>query len=207
MENKLIQISGDATAVIFVDKTTLLAINDITNVNIPDLSAVTDNFLRIDGNSEVVAVDMTHKMVKDFPQPGTPSNHETFKYDTSGATFQYHNFYRNQGVVTTLANSVTSLEPALFSYSVMDTSVLTNFQLILPTTNSKIVGDWFRILIAFDGTNNGVVNLNHTQQSGSEVLEGASTFAFAYGNTAASYEIKFIYGGQTTGWCPVVITQ
>ena len=207
MENKVMQVSGDATSIIFVDKTTFLDINNLTDVNIPDLSAVQDNFLRI-ASGEVTAVNFTHKMVKDFPQPGSPlTNHETFKYDSSGATFQYHNFYRNQGVVTTLANSVTSLEPALFSYSVMDTSILTNYQLILPTTNSKVVGDWFRLLIAFDGTNNGVINLNHTQQSGSELLEGSATFAFAYGNTAASYEVKFIYGGQNTGWCPVVNTQ
>ena len=145
-------------------------------------------------------------MVKDFPQPGSPLNHETMKYDTAGATFQYHNFYRNQGVVTTLANSVSSLEPALFSYSVMDTSVLTNFQLILPTTNSKVVGDWFRILIAFDGTNNGVVNLNHTQQSGSEKFEGATTFAVAYGNTPKSYEVKMVYTGANAGWVPIVNT-
>jgi len=132
--------------------------------------------------------------------------HDVLKYDTTAATFQYHNYFRNQGITSTLDGSVTSLEPGLFTYSIMDTSTLTTFQLILPTTNSKIVGDWFRILIAFDGTNNGTVNLNSTQQSGSEKFEGATTFAAAYGNTAKSYEIKMVYTGANAGWCPIVNT-
>ena len=205
MENKLMQISGDATAVVFVDKTTLLAVNDLTDVNIPDLPSVTDNFLRISAG-EIVAVDFNHKMVKDFPQPGSAGMHDVLKYDTTAATFQYHNYFRNQGITATLDGSITSLEPGLFTYSIMDTSTLTTFQLILPTTNSKIVGDWFRILIAFDGTTNGTVNLNSTQQSGSEKFEGATTFAAAYGNTAKSYEIKMVYTGANAGWCPIVNT-
>ena len=203
MENKLMQISGDATSVVFIDKTTLLSINDITDVNIPDLAGVTDNFLRI-AAGEVTAVDLNHKMIKDFPQPGSAGINDVLKYDTGAATFQYHNFYRNQGDVATLANSVTTLEPGLFSYSIMDTSTLTTFQLILPTTNSKVIGDWFRILIAFDGTNNGTVNLNSTQQSGSEKLEGVTTFAVAYGNAAKSFEIKMVYAGANAGWCPTI---
>jgi len=205
MQNKIMQVSGDATAIVFIDKESLLAVNDITDVNIPDLASVTDNFLRISAG-EIVAVDFNHKMVKDFPQPGSAGMHDVLKYDTSAATFQYHNYFRNQGITSTLDGSTTSLEPGLFTYSIMDTSTLTTFQLILPTTNSKIVGDWFRILIAFDGTNNGTVNLNSTQQSGSEKFEGATTFAAAYGNTAKSYEIKMVYTGANAGWCPIVNT-